>query len=250
MSPKPSVKIGDIFKSKECGKVKIVSYASSKDVSVKFLRTGYIKRKLKLQHVKQGSIKDPMQPSVFGIGFIGGEKTTFRGSKIPAIKWRSMLTRCYSGYSIHNKHYSDAIVCKRWHNLQNFAHDIMSMPNWNNPAFVLDKDLRIIDNRIYGPKFCSFVPVEINALFTGFSSVNKESKLPRGVFINGSKFVAQLRKNNKPIVLGRFDSVDAASKAYLKAKKTLARRLAIKHRENLLMQVFDNLYYSKFLEDA
>ena len=62
--------VGKVFKSLNSGDFKIVKYNNSKDVEIQFLKTGF-KTSVQLINIKNGSIKDPYSPSVYGFGVLG-----------------------------------------------------------------------------------------------------------------------------------------------------------------------------------
>ena len=159
---------GDIIKTKFCGDCKVVHYENSFNVTVKFLRTKYVKI-VEAGQLRKGIVYDPYYPRVCGIGVVGEGKFSQSKSRKLYILWQNMLKRCYDlTYQKRQPTYIGCTVVKRWHNFQNFCEDIIRMPNWNKKGFDLDKDLRVLGNKKYGPKYCSFVPREINRAFTLF----------------------------------------------------------------------------------
>lgn len=117
---------------------------------------------------KRCNIKNPWQPTVYGVGFIG------RGSAISHIVsdvtreynlWMHMLCRCYSGKF---ETYKDCTVDVRWHNYQNFYHDIKVIYGYNRwflnkEKMQIDKDIKIPGNKIYSVDTCLFVTAKENA---------------------------------------------------------------------------------------
>lgn len=168
-----------VYKSKRCGLYKVLRDIDSRKVLIKFLLTGYECEAWKL-HAKNGSVKDKLYPSVYGVGFIGegDHKPSVNGKNTKCyISWSRMLERCYSA-KLHKKYptYSDCVVCEEWHSFQNFA-------SWYKDNYVkgchLDKDIKIKGNKVYSPKTCSFVTardnvVEANAKKYKFSKLGVE----------------------------------------------------------------------------
>jgi len=68
------------------GLMKIVEYNNARDIKVKF-KTGYI-IKTDYNHFKKGNVKDPLFPSIYGIGYfgIGKYKTKINNKKPLNIK--------------------------------------------------------------------------------------------------------------------------------------------------------------------
>ena len=92
--------VGKVCKSLNSGDFKIVKYNDSYNVEIQFLKTGY-EMVAKLGHIRNGYVKDPYVPSVYGVGILG----TKYQAKINGVitkeydLWHSMLERCYSDNS-------------------------------------------------------------------------------------------------------------------------------------------------------
>lgn len=229
---------GDIIKGKY-GKFKIIKYVSNKEIYVEFVSTNY-KTKTDSSSIKRGSIKDPYFPSVCGIGYPG--EGLFSRTKSPLVYslWKHMLRRCYDiKLHVRQPHYKYCTVVKRWHNLQNFGKDITKMPNWDKDGFELDKDLRVLGNKIYGPKYCSFVPKHVNSLLNqryGTSRVN-----PIGVFNNKNRYGVRLRTEKGETFIGNFKSRLEAKAAYIKYRKRYIKRTAKTYKDRIHPEVYKSL---------
>ena len=161
--------VGKVFKNNEGDLFEIVEKLDNCKRAIKFI--GYDSIKItQTTSIRQGRMKNYEKPSVAGVGFIGvGEyeyKIDKKNNKEYEL-WRSIIKRCYLN-SFHEKHpsYKSITVCKEWHNYQNFA-------KWyhnNFPyhikgiKFELDKDLlqEGIENKIYSPSTCVFLPKKVN----------------------------------------------------------------------------------------
>ena len=62
--------VGKICKSKSSGGFKIVKYNNARDVQIQFLNTGY-EATVELGVIRNGDVKDPYLPSVYGVGVLG-----------------------------------------------------------------------------------------------------------------------------------------------------------------------------------
>jgi len=165
--PKQSVFEGEIYTSTE-GPLRVIKYYSALEVQIEFIQTGYV-RMVAAGEIRKGSgMKDHYKPSVFGIGFLGvGDfKANSRRIKSAAYNtWHNMIQRCYSErYQLKYPYWKDCSVVPAWHNFQVFA-------RWYYDNYVegydLDKDKRVLGNRIYGPDFCHFIPMSENRLTRG-----------------------------------------------------------------------------------
>ena len=212
----------------------IVRYAGAKDIDVQF-DDGTIVEHREYSKFKKGQIKNPMTPSVYGVGYMGiGEFKAHNGNG-KATKcydtWKHMYTRCYDPkYHEKNPTYENCTVCKEWNNYQEFA-------KWDNENYyevgsermTLDKDILCKGNKIYSPNTCVYVPHSINVLFTKRN--NKRGELPIGVTKNGNKFEAKLNKGiGKQIYLGLYDTPEEAFQAYKIAKEVYIKEVAEKYK--------------------
>lgn len=73
--------VGKIFKSKSSGDFKVLKYNDGRNVEIQFVNTSF-ETVTRLECIKNGSIKDPYSPSVYGIGVLGTKYlTTINGVK-------------------------------------------------------------------------------------------------------------------------------------------------------------------------
>lgn len=91
--------------------------------------------------------------------------------------WEGMLSRCYNKNTKSiNITYEDASVCDEWKYLSSFY-------DWAYPRRIdglfLDKDLKVLGNKVYSPNTCLFVTREVNNFLTLHS--NDRGLYPLGV---------------------------------------------------------------------
>lgn len=152
------MKIGDIIGSLNYGDFQVMNILKGYKAEIRFLKTGYTTVK-KLSNVREGKVRDPFFPNVYGKGFLGNSISTEEGEKKKSYRsWNNMMTRCYSA---KYPSYQDVEVCKEWLNYSNFE-------KWFDcnyrEGYDLDKDLLEIGNKVYAPDKCMFIPHEINCL--------------------------------------------------------------------------------------
>lgn len=158
------IDLDKIYKSNNYGDFKIVNYTSCSCIEVQFTLTGY-KSITQASHINRGLVKDPLYPSIYGVGFVGIGTHIPTSNKLnnPSYEaWRGMIRRCYDT-AVHEKHptYKDCTVCSEWHNYQNFA----SWFDLNNvDGYDLDKDIKIDGNKLYSPDTCLFVSPKNNKI--------------------------------------------------------------------------------------
>ena len=156
--------VGKIYKSKSSGDFKILKYNDAKDVVIQFLKTGY-ETSVQLVQVKNGSVKDPYSPSVFGVGVLGTKYSiTISGRNTKEYNlWQSMLRRCYSDCSKKQRPtYEGCEVSNNFKSYEYFYEWCHEQIGFSADGFDLDKDLLIKGNKVYSEPTCVFIPKEIN----------------------------------------------------------------------------------------
>lgn len=164
--------VGEIYPTNNCGDCEVLEIFNSRNVTVRFITTGYVKHGVVARNLDVGSVKDPYYKSVYGVGFIGEGCHVVSKNRVHTVaysRWCDMLRRCYSELWFHkNPSYRGCSVCSSWHNFQSFA-------DWwveNEPEcedlsmYDLDKDMIVKFNKIYSPETCSIVRKEINVEYS------------------------------------------------------------------------------------
>ena len=188
------IKVGDVFKSNNYGDVIVTRYVSCREVHFVFKTTGF-KTSAQAQQLRKGTIKDWLQPSVAGVGFIGEGKYSRRTHERAYSSWSSMLNRCYNVISLENTRgaYEGVTVRKLWHNFQNFA---KWFTEHSIEGYDLDKDKRIPGCREYSEDSCSFIPSAENSAIACSTGITYTLLSPEGkehVFEN-QKIFAETHK--------------------------------------------------------
>ena len=144
--------------------------------------------------------------------------------------WRDMIKRCYSPWHLNTTPtYIDSTVVDEWHKLSNFRL-WMEKQNWEGN--VLDKDLLMPENKIYGPNTCLFVPPEVNGAVVGL--FKQSSNYPVGVSFHKTKgkIRAVCRQNNRGVHIGYFKTSCLASRAYKEFKSNHLRLFAESYKDD------------------
>ena len=219
----------------------IVRYGGRHDIDVKF-QDGTIIEHKQYENFKNGKIKNPMTPIIYGVGFIGvGDyKTCDENGKITRCHttWKHMYQRCYDPKCQEKcQTYKGCTVCEEWNDYQEFG-------KWfdenyyevGNERMALDKDILHKGNKVYSPNTCIFVPHSINVLFTKRDKAR--GKYPIGVYKMGNKFNAQLNKDNERIYLGTYDTPEEAFQAYKIAKEDYIKEVAEKYKDKIPCKLY------------
>ena len=204
-------RLGEINVNKYGSEYKIIEYKNARNILVQF-DNGYVKRST-YKEFKNGSIKSPFCKSVYGIGYIGiGDYKVSINCKLTDCYncWNSMLRRvtgrnstCYKGCS----------VCEEWLCYQNFA-------KWWHENYYdcgekleLDKDIKVVNNKIYSPDTCLLVPHSINSLFC--KSTKSRGKYPLGISRYENLYVATVsNKREGCLITKAFKDFNKAREFY------------------------------------
>lgn len=220
------MKKGDIYKTNGYGDVEVILVKNSRSVVVKFIDTGTVITNIS-GNIRKGAIKDPMRPSVYGVGYIGvGQCKKFSsfGKKSSArIFWENMMKRCYSDlYQLNQPTYIGCSVDEEWHNFQNFAKWFEDNFNYESGDQNLDKDLLIYENKVYSKSTCIFVPKWLNSFLLDRGRSRGEYPIGVSIHKKSGLFMAYCNANGKKIHLGYHSTPERAHDAWLKFKLNLA----------------------------
>ena len=234
---------GEVAYNTNGEKMVIVRFGGAKDIDIQFEDGSIVEHKA-YSNFKNGEIKNPMFPSVYGTGYVGvGNYLSCdkNGKHTKCYKtWLDMLRRCYDPNS-HTKYttYINCTVDKNWHNFQNFSQ--WYYENYyefgNDERMNLDKDILNKGNKVYSAETCVFVPQFLNKLFT--KSDNKRGECPIGVCKDGGKFVAKLNKGKHTQYLGTFNTPNEAFLAYKKAKEAYIKEVAEEYKDKIPYRLYE-----------
>ena len=240
--------VGKVCKSKLSGDFKILKYNGARDIEIQFLKTGF-ETSATLGNIRNGNVKDPYSPSVYGVGVLG----TKYPSKVNGVitkeyrLWKHMLERCYSDAC--KKKYPNYIDCEVSDNFKSYeyfyewCHKQTGFNNEGNESpFHLDKDLLTKGNKVYSEYSCIFLPNEINLLLTKRTASRGNHLI--GVYYHkiGKVFMAQVSKNKgKQEKLGSFNTEIEAFNAYKKAKESFVKEQANKWKGKIDDRAYEAL---------
>ena len=236
--------VGKVFKSKLSGDFKVLKYNDSRNVEIQFLKTGY-EMVAQLGHIKNGVVKDPYLPSVYGVGILGTKYSTSINNK--SIKeyslWCDMLKRCYcENYHFKKPTYIGCEVSDNFKSYEYFYEWCHKQIGFNNKDWQLDKDLLIKGNKVYSENTCIFIHRELNQTLTKANLIRGEH--PVGVCFDKSrnKFIACVCLNSsKRKYLGAFDTELDAFKAYKIAKENHIKEQANKWKSQIDERAYEAL---------
>lgn len=238
---KKEIRVGEEKYNNKGTLMKIIRYENITDLDVEFQDEYKYKTKAYYQNFKKGTILNPYDKSIYGVGYsgIGSHPTRIDKNKMSLVYsiWHSLISRCYNEKMRHNfPAYENCIVCDEWHNFQVFA-DWYEDNYYNDNSggrMHMDKDILITGNRLYSPETCIFVPQRINMIF--MTKFNK-SGLPTGVSSYRNKF--RSKYNNEE--LGIFITLDEAVKAHEDAKRIHIKQVANEYKDKIPQKLYDVL---------
>lgn len=224
---------GSKYQTKQGYEITIIEYINANEVLISFA-CGY-SVKTNIYSIKNGTVEYPFHKTVYGVGFLGVGKYNIKDYKDIYNTWIGMLTRCYSNDERYTA-YKNVTCCDEWFNFQNFAEWFLNnKPYHTKEKLYLDKDILSNGDKIYSPDTCLLVPREINNAFI----INKGKKdLPVGVTKNNNHYIAKVRKHGKAIILGKFDTISEARKAYVKEKELYIKELADTYKDAIVAKAY------------
>ena len=236
--------VGKIFKSKSSGDFKVLKYNDGRNVEIQFVNTSF-ETVTRLECIKNGSIKDPYSPSVYGIGVLGTKYlTTINGVKTKEYTlWQSMLKRCYSDvYKKQRPTYKGCKCSENFKYYEYFYEWCQSQVGFGNDGWQLDKDLLIKGNKVYSENTCIFIPTEINSVLIKCTATRGKHLIGVCWHDTNKAFVAQINKNKgNSKCLGYYSTEIEAFKAYKEAKENYLKELAKKWKDKIDNRAYEAL---------
>jgi len=137
-------------------------------------------------------------------------------------KWVAMFRRCYCHkFQLKSKTYIGCTVAPEWHSFMAFRSWAITQP-WEGRH--LDKDIRVIGNKIYGPDTCLFVTSAVNHLLN--TNDAQRGDHPLGVWKNKNSFTAHCHFGGPSVHIGCFKTPQEAHAAWAQAKAAYIRKVA------------------------
>ena len=209
-------------------KVTIKEYRSAMDIDIYFPEYNWTFKHATYQSFKNGTIKCPYEPRIYGVGFIGeGKYKTKENGKINKNYdvWHSALERCYDPkYQEREPAYKG---CKVEEYLLNFQH----MAEWIEENYYevpgekmcLDKDILCKGNKVYSRETCIFVPQKINNLFIKRNNLRGNSPIGVSPTSSGNYRVLCHDGYGKYIYLGSYSTKEEAFRVYKEYKEEVIK---------------------------
>jgi len=250
------VKVGSVFTSVGgYGDYEVLEYISNDEVLIKFLNTGY-SYSVVASPILRGKVKDYSVPNVYGIGYNSLGKLKIGNNlvlKVAHIKWKDMLSRCYSP-RMHktNPTYKGCVVSEDWHDFANFYNWFKNINKIEDKLdFHLDKDILSDGSKIYSKENCCLIPRKINNIICS-PIRDKDSPTPVGVHLHKVCGRYQSYCNDfkgKRKSLGFHDNLEDAHRIYIKFKKQVLKECADFYKDVIPSRLYDKLINHDFKQE-
>ncbi len=212
----------------------IKEYRNNRDINVYFPKYNWLGEHVHYTQFKHGTLKCPYEPRVFGKGYIGEGKYSYKDHKIYK-NWERMLRRCYSEKFHEDFPTYKECECERLLCLQDFG-------KWHNKNYYeiegevicLDKDILCKGNKIYSPETCIYVPEKINKLFSGNINGVSWDK-------NRNKWAVQMNVHSKHKHFGRYDSYEKARQVYKENKEKYMKEVIDSYKGKIPKDIYEKL---------
>lgn len=210
-------RVGEVSYSKYGTKATILDYQNNKRVLIEFDDDYKFRYFTSYINFKNGSITNPYDKSIYGVGFIGNGRYNSKHISYPI--WFNMIKRCYGHKSYDNASYYDCSVEHSWHNFQNFAEWYEQNKYQCGEKLTIDKDVKIHGNRIYSQENCMLLPKRLNLLF--IKEKARRGDLPIGVYYQKDRnnYVAMCSIDCKSYYIGSYKTPNEAFLHYKNFKK-------------------------------
>ena len=236
--------VDKVCKSKSSGDFKILKYNNVRNVEIQFINTGY-RKVAEMKEVRNGGIKDPYAPSVYGFGVLGTKYlASINGVQTKEYKlWCCMLVRCYSdSFKKKQPTYEGCEVSENFKSYEYFYEWCNKQIGFGNKDWHLDKDLLIKGNKVYSENTCVFLPKEVNSLLTKREALRGENLIGVSWSNTNKAFVAMVNKNKgKSEHLGYFKTEIEAFNTYKQAKEAFVKEQANKWKSQIDPRAYNAL---------
>ena len=240
-----NARLGEHFKTKEeLGgyEIIIIEYNRSDNVLIQFQDEHKAIVPTQYHKCKDGGIKNPYHPSVYGVGFLGQGK--YKSGTKCYDYWVRLLQRGFDEkYKDKQPTYKDVIVNPEIYNFQDFAEW------WHNNYYEIegetmqiDKDILVKGNKEYKFDRMIFVPKRINSLFTKRDGCRGD--YPIGVCYHkaSGKYIAKCNTLKGTKHLGYYSTPEQAFLVYKEFKEAYIKEVADEYKDRIPKELYDAMY--------
>ena len=242
-------RIGERFMTNEGYEVVVIEYNNCLDILVQFQDKYKAIVHTTINNCKNGQVKNPYHPSVYGVGYIGVGKYKSRENCNKKDNsyyedWLDLLKRGFDNkYKEKRPTYKDVTVNEECFCLQNFG------VWWENNYYeiegeqmCIDKDILCKGNKEYSFNTMIFVPQRINLLFVKCDG--SRGNLPIGVSYHKetNKYMARCQTLECQKYLGLYNTSEEAFLAYKEFKEQYIKQVADEYKDKIPQRLYDAMY--------
>lgn len=237
------VKVGETYPNGK-GTITVLEYVKAIKVLAKHNDEHGHEMWTQADRIRKGSVRNPFEKHKGGVAFTGygycHKLDRELRNKIYST-WKCLIARVFSKAvecKGRRNSYLDVGICDEWLNFQNFCEFVVENKYYKE-HYHLDKDLLIKDNKVYSPETCCFLPQIIN----GVISIVYETGngLPVGVNIKNNYYEAAISHKGKRKRLGKYETPEEASAAYVLAKESYVKELAHEWKDRIEPRAYQAL---------
>lgn len=155
--------VGTIHDTKHNGQLEVIEYIDQQHRRVRFPSTGF-ETVVTVGSIGEGHIKNPYQPSLFGVGYLG-EPVNHPQHRVLYCRWKAMFNR------VHNFK-TGKTISPEWHCFATFLKDVIELEGFHllqehSKTNQIDLDCDILAKEkgiapIYSRDTCKWVPHIVN----------------------------------------------------------------------------------------
>ena len=249
--------VGEVFENTKGESYQVLEQLGTSKFKIKFIDSGYETEAKKI-NIERGSIKDrsslnklkedsgfdhSQNKYVLGVNKTAKALASEKGLLKEYTIWGNIVGRCNRGYA---KLHEDFYTFDSWLGWAKEQKGFMEKDG-NGNLFQLDSDLFSIDEKMYSPNTCVFIPREIN----GICKPNMiRDDLPRGVTPFGSKakpYRVSVSIDGVTKHIGNYKTVEEASTISKQARLDRVALLETKYKDVVYSKVFEELRKDKWI---
>lgn len=146
-------------------------------------------------------------------------------------RWRGIVNRCFSPK--RRESYKECLLSEDWSDFQDFAEWYHTNP-YQRVDYDIDKDLLIINNKIYGPDTCVFLPKVINTnLIIIKNNVEFDYPFIKRHPYTDNRFMPSLKCKELGIGYKTYKTQEEAFQAAMLAKEHKIKLLAEDYKDSI-----------------
>ena len=232
-----------VYPTKSYGDILVLEYINYRDVTVKFLNTGNV-RKTATSEIRKGEIRDNEAFPVYAVGVMDIPNELRRCHPVPKEYsiWNGIRQRCYNENTRDKlPTYKDVEMSENFKFYSYFKEWCNQQVGFNEDGWQLDKDILSKGVKLYSEDTCCFVPPEINTLI--LKADRSRGKYPIGVYEDkqAGKFKVRISVEGKHKHVGRYYCEKEAFYAYKVAKEQYIKEVANKWKGQIDVRVYEAL---------